>query len=108
MIGFSRLRQMFRITLRPDPLTRCADGLDRIAGALEKIAFGYSAPQPESDVPEKESPETTTLPDWLQRVRVQLGLASGIEIPAPWHMEANDATSWLNEQPENRPTDADD
>lgn len=106
MIGFSRLRQMFRLT--PSPLSQCADGLNRIANVLEKIASGSSVPPPELDAPSKVSPETVTLPDWLQRVREQLGLAAGMEIPAPWHMEANDATSWLNEQPENRPTDADD
>ncbi len=108
MIGFSHLRQMFRIAPRPDPLTRCADGLARIADVLERSVSNYSVPQPELDAPTKANPETVTLPDWLQRVREQLGLASGIEIPAPWHMEASDAMSWLNEQPENRPTDADD
>ena len=96
---------MLRLTPRPDPLTRIADGVVRLADAMERIASASSAAPSESVGPEKASPERITVPDWLERVRIQLGLASGQEIDAPWHMEANDATSWLNEQPENQALD---
>ena len=99
MIGSFLRQRIVKMTTSPDPLTRCADGIDRIAVAMERLASLPSPDPSDSDAPAKANPETSMLPDWLQRVRERLRLSSPTETPVGWHSEATDEASWLAEQP---------